>query len=138
MDRHRDQDEYGTGTDDGLAPLASLDVTASGGVDALVRAMGQTAFGGRRLSRAADVLEAMVRDEACFRVLTISGAMTNGLSEGTGHLHFAHDPRMRDEELYRKGYNRVYDTIELESNLDDVEQLLATALADLPDDAVLS
>src|SRR5262249_56882476 len=76
MDRHRDQGEYGTGTDDGLAPLASLDVTASGGVDALVRAMGQTAFGGRRLSRAADVLEAMVRDEACFRVLTISGAMT--------------------------------------------------------------
>src|SRR5215475_8905278 len=166
MDRHRDQGEYGTGTGDGLAPLASLDVAAAGGVDALVRAMGRTAFGGRRLSRAADVLEAMVRDEACFRVLTVSGAMTiakqsllvcemidrgwihavvatgalmtHGLSEGAGLLHFAHDPRMRDEELYRKGYNRVYDTIELESNLDDVEQLLAAALADLPDDAVLS
>jgi len=166
MDRHRDQGEYGTGVGDGLAPLASLDVGAAGGVDALVRAMGHTAFGGRRLSRAADVLEAMVRDAACFRVLTISGAMTiakqsllvcemidrgwvhavvatgalmtHGLSEGTGHLHFAHDPRMRDEELYRKGYNRVYDTIELESNLDDVEQLLAAALADLPNDAVLS
>jgi deoxyhypusine synthase len=128
--------------------------------------MGQTAFGGRRLSRAADVLEAMVRDESCLRVLTVSGAMTiakqslllcemidrgwvhavvatgalmtHGLSEGAGLLHFAHDPRMRDEELYRKGYNRVYDTIELESNLDDVEKLLGSALDGLPDDTVLS
>jgi deoxyhypusine synthase len=166
MDRHRDQGQYGTGVDDGLTPLASLDVGAATGIDALVRAMGQTAFGGRRLSRAADVLEAMVRDESCFRVLTVSGAMTiakqslvvcemidrgwihavvatgalmtHGLSEGAGLLHFAHDPRMRDEDLYRKGYNRVYDTIELESNLDDVEELLSAALADLPEDAVLS
>ena len=166
MDRHRDQGQYGTGVDDGLTPLASLDVGAATGIDALVRAMGQTAFGGRRLSRAADVLEAMVRDESCFRVLTVSGAMTiakqslvvcemidrgwihavvatgalmtHGLSEGAGLLHFAHDPRMRDEDLYRKGYNRVYDTIELESNLDDVEELLSAALVDLPEDAVLS
>ena len=166
MDRHRDQGQYGTGVDDGLTPLASLDVGAATGIDALVRAMGQTAFGGRRLSRAADVLEAMVRDESCFRVLTVSGAMTiakqslvvcemidrgwihavvatgalmtHGLSEGAGLLHFAHDPRMRDEDLYRKGYNRIYDTIELESNLDDVEELLSAALADLPEDAVLS
>ena len=166
MAKHREQSGYGGGVEDGLEPLASLDPGAAGSVDALVRAMGQTAFGGRRLSRAADVLEAMVRDESCFRVVTVSGAMTiakqslllcemidrgwvqavvatgalmtHGLSEGAGLLHFAHDPRMRDEELYRKGYNRVYDTIELESNLDDVEKLLGTALAGLPDDAVLS
>ena len=121
--------------EDGLKPLTSLDPGAAGSVDALVRAMGQTAFGGRRLSRAADVLEAMVRDESCFRVLTVSGAMTiakqslllcemidrgwvhavvatgalmtHGLSEGAGLLHFAHDPRMRDEELYRKRNNFV-------------------------------
>ena len=45
-------------------------------MDDLVRAMSHTAFGGRRLGEAADVLEAMVRDESCFRVVTISGAMT--------------------------------------------------------------
>ena len=45
-------------------------------VNALVSAMANTAFGGRRLGEAADVLEAMVRDENCFRVVTISGAMT--------------------------------------------------------------
>ena len=43
---------------------------------ALVSAMANTAFGGRRLGEAADALEAMVRDPSCFRVVTISGAMT--------------------------------------------------------------
>jgi deoxyhypusine synthase len=166
MAEHRDQGRYGGGHEDGLAPLASLDPGAATSVDALVRAMGHTAFGGRRLARAADVLEAMVRDADCFRVVTVSGAMTiakqslllcemidrgwvhavvatgalmtHGLSEGAGLLHFAHDPRMPDEELYRKGYNRVYDTIELESNLDDVEKLLGPALSGLPEESVLS
>jgi deoxyhypusine synthase len=64
--------------------------------------------------------------------------MTHGLSESAGMLHFKHRPDMRDEELYAKGYNRVYDTIELEKNLDDVERLLQHALVDLPVDTVLS
>ena len=38
--------------------------------------MSETAFGGRRLGEAADVLEEMVRDPDCFRVVTVSGAMT--------------------------------------------------------------
>jgi deoxyhypusine synthase len=45
---------------------------------------------------------------------------------------------MKDEDLYDRGYNRVYDTIELEKNLDDVERILQDALADLPADTVLS
>ena len=162
----RDESRYGRGHEDGLAPLAPLDPAETTSVDALLRAMGQTAFGGRRLGEAADVYEAMVRDEACFRVLTISGAMTiakqgllicemidrgwvqavvttgalmtHGLSEGAGMLHFKHRPEMRDEDLYEKGYNRVYDTIELEKNLDDVERILRRVLDDLPDDTVLS
>ncbi len=162
----RDQSRFGRGHEDGLDPLAPLDAAASGSVDDLLRAMSRTAFGGRRLGEAADVLEAMVRDRDCFRVITISGAMTiakqglllcemidrgwvqavvttgalmtHGLSEGAGLLHFKHRPEMRDEDLYEKGYNRVYDTIELEKNLDDVERILQRALADLPADRVLS
>jgi deoxyhypusine synthase len=161
----RDQTRYGAGHEDDLSPLTPLDLSALDSVDALVRAMSHTAFGGRCLGEAADVLEAMVRDESCFRVLTVSGAMTiakqglvicemidrgwihaivstgalmtHGLSEGAGLLHFKHRPTMRDEELYEKGYNRVYDTIELEKNLDDVELILERALADLPDGTVL-
>ena len=59
-------------------------------------------------------------------------------SEGVGKLHFKHRSSMRDEELYARGYNRVYDTIELEKNLDDAEQVLQASLAELPPDTVLS
>jgi deoxyhypusine synthase len=166
MPKPRDENRYGKGHDDGLVPLSPLDPRETTSVDALVRAMSLTAFGGRRLGEAADVLEAMVRDETCFRVLTISGAMTiakqglllcemidrgwiqavvttgalmtHGLSEGAGMLHFKHRGDMRDEELYDRGYNRVYDTIELEKNLDDVERILHQVLEDVPDETVLS
>ena len=166
MPKPRDESRYGRGHDDGLTPLDPLDPTSTDSVDALVRAMGRTAFGGRRLGEAADVLEAMIRDEDCFRVVTISGAMTiakqglllcemidrgwvhavvttgalmtHGLSEASGRLHFKHRPDMSDEVLYERGYNRVYDTIELEKNLDDVERILQHTLDDLPPDTVLS
>ena len=73
------------------------------------------------------------------QALVATGAlMTHGLSEGAGLLHFQHRNDMLDEELYERGYNRVYDTIELEKSLDDVEQILRLALADLPDGTVLS
>ncbi len=166
MPHARDESKYGTGHEEGLEPLRPLEIGAASSVDALVRAMAQTAFGGRRLGEAADVLEAMVRDPDCFRVVTISGAMTiakqglvlcemidrgwvqaivttgalmtHGLTEGAGKLHFKHKPSLRDEELYAKGYNRVYDTIELEKNLDDAERILQLSLAHLPSDTVLS
>jgi len=162
----RDESRYGRGHEDGLVPLTPLDPVATTSVDALVRGMSQTAFGGRRLGEAADVLEAMVRDDSCYRVITISGAMTvakqglvlcemiergwvhavvatgalmtHGLAEAAGMLHFKHESSMRDEDLYERGYNRVYDTIELEKNLDDVERILQDSLADVPIDTVLS
>ncbi len=162
----RDESKYGRGHEDGLTPLAPLDPTQTESVDALVRAMSRTAFGGRRLGEAADVLEAMIRDESCFRVVTVSGAMTiakqglllcemidrgwvhaivttgalmtHGLSEGAGKLHFKHRPDLKDEDLYAKGYNRVYDTIELEKNLDDVERILQRVLETVSEKTVLS
>ena len=76
MPGSRDADSFGAGHEDGLEPLEPLDPARASTVDALVRAMAKTAFGGRRLGEAADVLEEMVRDTDCFRVVTISGAMT--------------------------------------------------------------
>lgn len=157
--RHHD------GHEDGLAPLTSLDLAGCGSVDALVRGMGTTAFGGRSLGEAADVLEAMVRDERCHVVMTLSGAMTiakqglvicdmidrgwvqaivstgalmaHGLVESLGLTHFKHDPKFSDDELMQRGYNRVYDTIELEQNLDDTERIMASVLGELPEHEVL-
>lgn len=141
-----------TGFSDNLEPMESLDLNKVKSVDDLVRGMSKTAFGGRGLGEAADVLEAMVRDKDCFVVLTLSGAMTvakmgllicdmidkgmvnavvstgalmtHGMVEGFGMTHFKHDPQMPDEQLFSCGYNRVYDTIELEKNLDDLELIV--------------
>ncbi|MBI3722422.1 deoxyhypusine synthase family protein [bacterium] len=158
--------ELGTGESDGLEPVLPLDLSTVTSVDDLVRGLASTAFGGRRAGEAADVLEAMARDQDCAVVLTVSGAMTiakmglvicdmverglvhavistgalmaHGFVEASGMTHWKHDPRMDDLELYEKGYNRVYDTLELEKNLDDAQLLVEEALSAIPEQQVLS
>jgi len=44
-------------------------------VDELVRGMGNTAFTGRQLGDAAEIVEMMARDKDCFVVMTLSGAL---------------------------------------------------------------
>ncbi|MFZ1158646.1 MAG: deoxyhypusine synthase family protein [Candidatus Sulfotelmatobacter sp.] len=142
--------------EDRLIPLEPLDLGKVKSIDGLVRAMAKTAFTGRQLGEAADVLEAMARDADCFVVMTLAGAMTvakqglivtelidrgivnavvstgalmaHGLVEATGKSHFRHNPEVSDEELYEQGYNRVYDTLEPEQNLDDVEEVMSAVL----------
>jgi deoxyhypusine synthase len=142
--------------EDRLIPLEPLDLGKVTSIDGLVRAMSKTAFTGRQLGEAADVLEAMALDEDCFVVMTLAGAMTvakqglivaelidrgivnaivstgalmaHGLVEATGRAHFRHNPEVSDEELYEQGYNRVYDTLEPEQNLDDVEEVMSAVL----------
>lgn len=159
-----DQGHAGDGVDrklhnpieDRLIALEPLDLSKIKSIDDLVRAMSKTAFTGRQLGEAADVLEAMARDEECFIVMTLSGAMTvakqglivtdliehgivnavvstgalmaHGLVEATGRAHFRANPEVSDEELYEQGYNRVYDTLEPEQNLDDVEEVMSDVL----------
>src|SRR6266536_443754 len=62
--------------EDRLVPLEPLDLSKVRSVDDLVRAMSKTAFTGRQIGEAADVLEAMARDKDCFVVMTLAGAMT--------------------------------------------------------------
>ncbi|MFB3094602.1 MAG: deoxyhypusine synthase family protein [Candidatus Acidiferrales bacterium] len=142
--------------EDKLVPTIPLDLSKVQTIDDLVRAMGQTAFTGRQVGDAADVLEAMARDKDCFVVLTLSGALTvakmgliicdlidsgivkaivstgammaHGLVEATGRSHFRYDPKIDDRELFRIGYNRVYDSLEPEINLDHVEAVIQSVL----------
>ncbi|MBI2130950.1 deoxyhypusine synthase family protein [Candidatus Woesearchaeota archaeon] len=153
----RNKEEFGDGFSDNLVPLTPLDLSECNDFDELLRAMSFTAFDGRRLGEAADVLYRMSTDKDCFVVLTLSGAMTmakmgmivcdliernmvhavistgalmaHGFVEGTKRLHFKHDSKFNDSELHKKGYNRVYDTIELEKNLDDVELIMKLVLS---------
>ena len=58
-------------------------------------------------------------------IVSTGALMAHGLVEATGRAHFRHNPELSDEELYEAGYNRVYDTLEPEQNLDDVERVMA-------------
>ncbi len=158
--------EFHDGRGDGLVALESLDLDKVKSFAGLLRAMSRTAFSGRSLGEALDVTLAMVKDPDCKVVLTLSGAMTiakmgkviakmidtgmvqavvstgalmaHGLSEAVGLVHYRHDPRMSDEELFDKGYNRVYDTLEMEANLNYVEDFAARALDQLQSEPALS
>jgi deoxyhypusine synthase len=158
--------DFADGFQDNLEPLVPLDPDEIHTFDDLVRAMSKTAFGGRQLGEAADVLETMVRDPDCRVVGTFSGAMTiakmgllickmistgmihvvvstgalicHGLVETAGKVHFKYRPNMKDSDLYQLGYDRVHDSIELEKNLDDTELIVREILASYPDNLVLS
>ena len=147
---------FGTGFDDKLQPTRSLDLGSVHSVSDLVAAYGEAAIGARQVSHAAQILQEMVEDKDCFVVLTVSGAMTvakmglvlcdmidsgmvqavvstgalmaHGFVESAGKVHFKYDPSMNDEELFERGYNRIYDSLELEQNLDDVELIVRSVL----------
>ena len=145
------------GRQDGLEPLESLDIRGAEGLADLLERMARTAFGGRELGEAFAVLRAMADDRECTRVVTVSGAMTvgkmgrvlcemidaglaqilvctgavmaHGLSEAIGCTHYKHDPRLGDKQLYDWGYNRVYDTLEMEANFWQAQELVSEVLS---------
>ncbi len=145
----------------GLTPLQALDPDRIGDVDELLRAMSSTAFGGRKLGEALDVLQAMVQDPECHVVATMSGAMTvakmsgiictmieqgwidslvstgalmaHGFIESIGLNHYKYEREKGhdDQWLCRQGLNRVYDTLEPERNFMQAEKVLTAALQEL-------
>ncbi|HAN91384.1 MAG TPA: deoxyhypusine synthase [Nitrospira sp.] len=144
------------GREDKLVPLKSLDLDEVTSFASLLRGMSHTAFSGRSLGEAFEIMVAMAKDPDCKVVMTLSGAMTiakmgkivstmidrgmvqaiistgalvaHGLSESVGKLHYRHEASHSDEELFQKGYNRVYDTLEMESNLNYVEHVVSLTL----------
>lgn len=159
--------ELHDGRSDGLTPLRSLDLGQVDTFSGLVRAMSKTAFGGRQLGNALEIFLEMSRDPECKVVMTLSGAMTvakqgtiicemierglvdcvvatgalmaHGLTESIGLTHYATSPDADDTELFEKGYNRIYDTLEMESNLNDVEVLVRGVLNSVePEEGVWS
>jgi deoxyhypusine synthase len=67
-----------------------------------------------------------------INVIIATGALlTHGLTESLGLVHYRLPRGASDTELHAKGYNRVYDTIEMEANLYDVEKVVHRALDQL-------
>jgi deoxyhypusine synthase len=118
-------------------------------------------FGGvaSQVSRGAKALRAMIRDKNCFRFLTVSGAMTvakmdlvicdmiesrlihaisstgalmaHGLVSSIGLKHYKYNPAYNDTALARRKLNRVTDTLEPETNLDTVEEVIGQVIDQL-------
>jgi deoxyhypusine synthase len=155
------------GAKDGLKALESLDLAKVGGFGDLVHAMSKTAFGGRQVGNALEIWREMAADPDVKVVMTLSGAMTvakqgsivcemidrglvhaivatgalmaHGLTESIGLTHFAVDPAATDLEMFKAGYNRVYDTLEMEENLNEVCRLAFSVLETAePEDGVWS
>ena len=109
-----------------------------------------------QVARGAKALEAMTSDKSCARFLTISGAMTvgkmdlvicdmielglihaisstgalmaHGLVSSIGLKHYKYNPKYNDTELARRKLNRVTDTLEPETNLDTVEEVIGKVI----------
>lgn len=156
---HRNPKNYHTGFDDKLIPLEPLDVNKAHDFDEMLQAMSKTAFGGRRVGESVDTLVKMVTDPDAFVVMSSSGAMTpakmgplfcemiergfvqtvvstgalitHGFVESSGRTHFKYDLKMNDIELYEAGYDRIYDVLEPEKNLDEVEEIIYEVLHSL-------
>lgn len=118
------------------------------------------------VARGARALEAMMNDKNCVRFLTVSGAMTvgkmdliicdmiemglihaisstgalmaHGLVSSIGLKHYKYNPKYDDTELARRKLNRVTDTLEPETNLDTVEEVIGKVIEKIDGKAMLS
>jgi deoxyhypusine synthase len=112
-----------------------------------------------QVAKGATALETMARDRSCLRFLTVSGAMTvgkmdlvicdmiesgliqaisctgalmaHGLVSSIGLKHYKYNPQYNDTELARRKLNRVTDTLEPETNLDTVEEVIGAVVQTL-------
>jgi deoxyhypusine synthase len=119
-----------------------------------------------QVARGAKALAVMARDRDCIRFLTVSGAMTvgkmdlvicdmiesglihaisstgalmaHGLVSSIGLKHYKYNPEFSDTELARRKLNRVTDTLEPETNLDTVEEVIGQVIDGIDGSAPLS
>jgi len=141
-----------------LTPLKPIDLSSINSFRELLEAMEKSAFCGRQLGRSYEILHDIFTDPETLVVLTLSGALTvakqgqiicdlldrdcidivvatgalltHGIIEGMGVRHFISDD-IDDAEAYRRGYCRVYDTIELESSFTSLEDMIGESLDEL-------
>ncbi|HLN86427.1 MAG TPA: deoxyhypusine synthase family protein, partial [Candidatus Limnocylindrales bacterium] len=129
---------------------------------------GLASYGGlaAQVARGARALLAMINDKDCVRFLTVSGAMTvgkmdliicdmieqgliqaisstgalmaHGLVSSIGLKHYKYNPKFNDTELARRRLNRVTDTLEPETNLDTVEEVIGKVIDKIDGKEMLS
>jgi deoxyhypusine synthase len=68
-------------------------------------------------------------DRGWLKVIITTGALVaHGFIETLGKVHYKYPEHLSDRELYFQGYNRIYDTLEMEANLDYAENVFREVL----------
>jgi deoxyhypusine synthase len=76
----------------------------------------------------------MIERGLVHAVVCTGALIAHGLTEAIGLTHYRSDPAKSDKMLYEQGYNRIYDTLEMEANLNEVQQLIRDVLGAGPTD----
>jgi deoxyhypusine synthase len=165
-EKMREKSDFGDGFAHSFKPLHPLNLSQVTDFETMLVQMSETAFGARNLGEALEVCTTMLRDPECIIVGIFSGAMImakrglvlcemidrnfldviisagalvmHGLIKEVGACHFKYDGEMRDAELYEYGYNRVYDTIETEKNLNHTSSIIDNIWEKFDSDSPLS
>jgi len=97
-----------------------------------------TFSGAMTIAKMGPIISRMI-DHGMLQAIVATGALVaHGFSEAIGCTHYKVESHTSDFELFAKGYNRVYDTLELEANLNEVDLVMTATLERIPPDAVLS
>ena len=96
-----------------------------------------TFSGAMTIAKMGTIICRMIDHEMIHAVVSTGALMAHGFSESIGGTHYKADSRMNDADLFAKGYNRVYDTLEMEANLNSVERVVSATLERIPKGAVL-
>ena len=67
-------------------------------------------------------------------VITTGALIAHGFIETLGRVHYKYPENVSDRELFQQGYNRIYDTLEMEANLDYAEDVFRAVLERLDQD----
>lgn len=150
------REELADGRKHGFEALERIDPKRISTFSDLTDQMAKTALAARHLGEGVEILKTMILDPGCKVVGTFSGPMTiakqdliiaemiadgwfsaivttgaiivHTIVQEIGKVHFKYHPSWDDARLYKAGYNRVYDSIELERSLDEAEMLLGKVL----------
>jgi deoxyhypusine synthase len=78
-------------------------------------------------------------DRGWLKVVITTGALiAHGFIETLGRAHYKYPEQVSDRQLFQQGYNRIYDTLEMEANLDYAEDVFREVLEGLDPNQVWS
>ena len=135
-----------------MEPIKPIDIKKNMKINDLVKQMSDAGFGAKKIARATEIFEMMVKDKDCKIFLGLAGAMvpagmkkiiidmindgfvhvlvttganlTHDLVEALGHKHYKGNEYADDAELNKKGIVRMYDVYMEQNVYEDLEKFI--------------